>query len=306
MIQCITSGQKLIINLNFEGPDAGELGLYQLLDNICKKFNYPKQHITIITCNQLENHPEYCIIKQSPLYIDSAQNFANTNKFSEKTFGDDFKHVGLFVGRSNWLRLWLASYLYNNFKNNTALTFHYNPALDFHQEHLGFDELIKYNSVEYCAKLNPLKLISQCPIKNLEANTYPILTPQHFNIGKIYHTFFLEVVCETYSKGNSFYPTEKIWRPIINRTPFIVQGPKNYIENLHKIGFKTFSNWFDESHSQDEYYYQPNGICNTLDKLSKLPVNELEGIYIDMKDTLEHNYQTLMKLNNKHIKEIFK
>ena len=116
----------------------------------------------------------------------------------------------------------------------------------------------------------------------------------------------MEVVCETYCQGTSFYPTEKTWRPIINRTPFIVQGPVNYIDNLHRIGFKTFNQWFDESHSQDDYSYQPVEICATLDKIAGYSVIELEEMYIDMQDTLEHNYQVMMSMTEKKITEIFK
>jgi hypothetical protein len=305
IIKCITDGNLLTISLNSEGPDAAKLGLYDLLDNICDQFNYPKRNITIITCNQLEAHPEYNIQIRAPLYIQSAQEFSTANKFPEKTFGNNFKHFGFFIGRSNWLRLWIGSYLYNKFRNQTAMTFHYNPTLDFHRDHLGLDELFRFDPASFL-NLNPIDFINQCPIKNYDIEKYPILTPEHFNISKIYHTFFLEIVCETYSRGNSFYPTEKLWRPIINRTPFIIQGPKNYIKNLHRIGFKTFSNWFDESHSQDEYDYQPIAICRTLNRISSLSITDLEGMYIDMKDTLEHNYQILMLLNNKKITEIFK
>jgi hypothetical protein len=305
MVDCVSKNQPLHISVNHEGPDAAELGLYSLLDSICDRYNYPKKNVTITTCNQLEAHPEYCIQKLPPLYVASAQQFEKQNKFTSKAFGHDFKHFGLFVGRSNWLRLWLASYLHGSHNNKTALTFHYNPAMDFHQDHLGLDDLVRFKP-ELVYQLDPLRLIEKCPIIDQVVESYPILTPAHFNIGKIYHTFFLEVVCETYSRGNSFYPTEKIWRPIINRTPFIVQGPKNYISNLRRLGFKTFGQWFDESHEQDDYSHQPAEICVTLNRISQYSIVELEGIYIDMHDTLEHNYQVMMTLTDKKITEIFK
>jgi hypothetical protein len=305
IVDCVINQRRLHINLNGEGPDADKLGLYSLLDKICNLYNYPKNQVTITTCNQLETHPEYCIDKHAPLYINSAQQFAKQHQFQTKTFAQDFKHFGLFVGRSNWLRMWLASYLTSHHKNQTVLTFHYNPKLDFHQDHLGLDDLIKLRP-DLLQDLKPMQLIESCPIIDQAVEEYPILTPAHFNIGKIYHTFFLEIVCETYSQGISFYPTEKIWRPIINRTPFIVQGPTNYISNLHRIGFKTFQQWFDESHSQDIYSYQPEAICVTLNRISQYSLNELQAMYIDMQDTLEHNYQVLMSLTDKKITEIFK
>lgn len=305
IVECVINQRPLTITLNSEGPDAKELGLYLLLDNICDRYHYPKNNVTIITCNQLESHTEYRIDIRPPLYVNSAQKFASQNQLPLKTFGDNFKHFGLFVGRSNWLRLWLGSYLHKYHLDKTKLTFHYNSTLDFHQDHLGLDDLVKFNT-DLVNDLDPLQLITKCPIIDQAVDSYPILTPAHFNISKIYHTFFLEVVCETYSRGNSFYPTEKIWRPIINRTPFIVQGPKDYIKNLRRLGFKTFSNWFDESHTLDEYNYQPMGICATLDRLATYSTSELEGIYIDMADTLEHNYQVMMSLTDTKVTKVFK
>jgi hypothetical protein len=303
---CVINQQPLHISLNNEGPDASELGLYSLLNVICDRYNYPKQNVTIVTCNPLEYHPDYCVKRKTPFhFVASAQQFALTHQLQTKTFDKNFKHFGLFIGRSNWLRLWLASYLYNSYKNQTKMTFHYNPELDFHQSHLGLDELAKFKP-DLIQSLNPLQLIADSPIIDQAVEAYPILTPAHFNISKVYHSFLLEVVCETYSRGTSFFPTEKTWRPIINRTPFIVQGPKDYIKNLQRLGFKTFSNWFDESHSQDEYNYQPMGICATLGRLATYSISGLEGIYIDMADTLEHNYQVIMSLNNATITKVFK
>lgn len=305
IVHCVINKQPFQISLNDEGPDATKLGLYSLLDTLCDRYKFPKNQITIITCNQLELHPEYKVQKRAPLYIESAQQFAKQNQFPSKTFKQEFKHFGLFVGRSNWLRLWLASYLHNRYNNKTALTFHYNPTSDHSQDHLGLDDLIRFRP-DLVQDLNPLQLIKDCPVIYQAVEGYPILTPAHFNISKIYNKFFLEVVCETYCQGASFYPTEKIWRPIINRTPFIVQGPVNYIDNLHRIGFKTFSRWFDESHSQDDYSYQPVEICATLDKIAGYSVIELEAMYIDMQDTLEHNYQVMMSMTKRKITEIFR
>jgi len=305
IVDCIVNQRPIEITLNNEGPDAGELGLYALLDKICSRYKYPKSNITITTYNQIESHPEYCIKKEVPFhFVAAAKHFARTKQLPTKTFADEFKHFGLFVGRSNWLRLWLASYLHKHYLDKTALTFHYNNTLDFHQDHLGLDDLVRFN-IDQINDIDPMQLIAKCPIVDQAVESYPILMPAHFNISKVYHSFFLEIVCETYSRGTSFFPTEKTWRPIINRTPFIIQGPKDYIKNLHRLGFKTFNNWFDESHSVDEYSWQPTGICATLDTLAMYSVSELEGIYIDMNDTLEHNYQILMTLTNKKIKETF-
>lgn len=306
MIHEMDSTGQIIISLNKEGPCAHTLGLYSLLDSLCNQRKYDKHKIKIFTHNQLEQHSEYQIIKCAPLYVDSIQNFMSNNQFPNKLFGKDFKHFALFIGRSNWIRLWMSAQLRYHYKDKLIQTFHYDSSLDFHIDHLGFDQLCRYKT--HPDQLDGvLDLIQASPITiNDLVSEYPIITPEHYSIAKVYHKFFVEVVCETYFTGNSFYPTEKIWRPIAMKTPFIIQGPKNYYKNLQHVGFRTFDRWWDEGFTEDEYSYQPNEIFKILKNLSQLSVEELEGLYIDMKDTLEHNYQVLMSLKNKDFARLFK
>jgi hypothetical protein len=240
------------------------------------------------------------------LYIDSAQNFWNQyqDTFKKKTFDKDFKHFGIFVGRSNWLRLLLAGYLNNHYRDQTQMTFHYDHKSDFHMNHLGLDELVQIYP-KMLETIQPLRLIERSPVRIEDVESYPIITPVHFAISKVYHSFFVEIVCETFCQGQTFYPTEKIWRPIIMKTPFIVQGPEKYMQNLHRLGFKTFSQWWDESHSQDCYSYQPLAVIKLIDNLSKLSTSKLKEMYDDMKDTLDHNFNVMMTLTKVDVLKAF-
>ena len=296
-----------IIEVNREGPDCESLGLYKLLDSICGTFGFDPASITIHTCNQVEQHPRYQIVKHAPLYIASGQTFAKQNSIPEKNW-DHLKHFGLFIGRSSWQRLWMASHTWQNHRDKTVITFHYDSGVDYHRTHLSFDELAHQIGLESAVD-ETASFMKQLPIKNNEVDSYPILTPAHFAIAKLYPNFFVEIVCETFLTGNNFYPTEKTWRPFICRTPFITLGPRNFLSNLHKLGFKTFSPWWDESYDQDADLDNGrvaiNSIYNTLQRLSAMTVPELEGMYIDMADTLEHNYQHFMQLKETDFAKIW-
>jgi hypothetical protein len=295
------------IEINSEGPDCESLGLYKLLDNVCDTFGFDPASITIHTCNQLEQHPNYQIVKHAPLYIPSGQQFAKQNTIPEKNW-DNLKHFGLFVGRSSWQRLWMTSHVWNNYRDRSEITFHYDSKVDYHRTHLSFDELAHQIGLGP-AVTETADFMKQLPIKNNEVDSYPILTPAHFAISKLYPNFFAEIVCETFLTGQSFYPTEKTWRPLICRTPFLMLGPKNFLSNLQKLGFRTFGAWWDESYDQDADL--DNGrvaiksIHNTLDRLATMSAPELEGMYIDMSDTLEHNYQMFMTLKKSDFAKIW-
>jgi len=288
---------SVTISLNNEGPCATSLGLYDLLDNLCSTKKYKKSNITIVTNNVIEQHPEYQIKKNGPLYLDSVKNFLENFEKKDKNF-DHIKHFGIFIGRSNWIRMWIAARMFNKHTDTSLMTFHYDSTSTFHRDHLGLDDLIKFNAPKDDVT-NAISLLKKSPILLQDKlPEYPIITPSHFEISKIYDKFFAEVVCETYCQGTTFYPTEKLWRPIAMKTPFIVQGPKNYYNNLHKMGFKTFSNWWDEGFTDDPYEYQPYEIFKVIDYISSLTCQELEGLYIDMQSTLDHNYNLLLQLTS--------
>jgi hypothetical protein len=67
-----------------------------------------------------------------------------------------------------------------------------------------------------------------------------------------YSQFHVDLVCETYSRGSAFFPTEKTVRPIMAGKPMLVYGPKNFLANLRALGFCTWSSCWDESYDQYE------------------------------------------------------
>lgn len=296
-----------VITIDGEGSDCETLGLYRLLDNICGTFGFDPSTITIHTCNQVEQHSQYCIVKHAPLYIASGQQFANKNIIPEKNW-HNLKHFGLFIGRSSWQRLWMASHVWNNYRDKSEITFHYDSSVDYHRTHLSFDELAHQIGLESAIN-ETADFMKQLPIKNDIVDSYPILTPAHFAIGKLYPNFFAEIVCETFLSGRSFYPTEKTWRPFICCTPFLILGPRNFLANLQKLGFKTFSRWWDESYDQDADL--DNGkvaiksVFQTMQILSSMNAQDLEGMYIDMLPTLQYNRERFMNLTPQEFRKIW-
>jgi hypothetical protein len=295
------------IDIDREGSDCETNGLYKLLDSICSTLVYDPSMVSIHTCNQLEQHTQYKIVKHAPLYIPSGKTFAKHHNFDYKNW-NSLKHFGIFISRSNWHRLWLASHMWNNYKHQTEMTFHYDSSVDYHRLHLGFDELC-YQLGSQQAVNTAAEFLNILPIKNESVDSYPILTPAHFAISKLYPNFFVEVVCETFLSGRSFYPTEKTWRPLICQTPFLMLGPRDFLSNLRKLGFRTFNQWWDESYDQDADL--DNGkvaiqsIMSTMNQLSKMSVEELEGLYIDMLPTLQHNKQRFLDLKESEFRKIW-
>lgn len=307
IIQQLQHHGSAIIETDNEGSDCETLGLYKLLDKICDSLGHDPKAITICTCNQLEQHDQYRIIKSAPLYIDNGQKFSKNNQLPDKDW-NSLKHFGIFISRSSWQRLWIASHAWNHYCDKTTMTFHYDSSIDYHRVHLSFDELAHQIGLKL-AQDTTKEFLYQLPMKNQQVDSYPILTPAHFAISKLYPNFFVEVVCETFLSGRTFYPTEKTWRPFICQTPFLMLGPRNFLSNLQRLGFRTFGQWWDESYDQDADLNNGKvaiqSIMSTMQQLAALTVEQLEGLYIDMLPTLQHNKQRFLDLKESEFRKIW-
>jgi hypothetical protein len=99
---------------------------------------------------------------------------------------------------------------------------------------------------------------------------------------------------------------EKLWRPIITKTPFIVHSSQNFIKNFQKLGFKTFNSWWSEGYSEDPPDYQVGEILKIVDRLAKLDTTQLAIMYDEMKPVLDHNYNLFLELNSSSFFKEFK
>lgn len=294
LVDAMIHNQPIVIKLLPEGPCAESLELYKILDMLCMRFNFDQSQITVQTCNMLEHHANYRIeyIPQMK-YLRSAHQYSLPN--CNKIFDNNFKHFGHFIGHGNRLRLRLASKLYKHCADQSLQTYHTDPTQDYHKPFIGIEELL-YHGYPIDQIQDALDLIAQGPIVNDTINSYPILDPVTLNITKLYPNFFVEIVSLTYFTGNTFYLDEKIWRPILMRTPFMVQGPQNFFKNLHKLGFETFSKYWDEGYSEDSLDWQCNGIVNNINDIAHMSTSQLKTMYNNMKPILDHNYDRMMSL----------
>lgn len=303
LVKSMINNESIMIDLNNEGPCIHSLGLYSLLDSLCESFNYDSDRITIITINPLEKNSKYNIICKSNHFVSQAQKLMCDAETSIKKFDSNFKHFGMFIGRQNWQRLWIASQLDVYYSDKTIMTYLFSINEDYHRKNSDLDKLLDYIGLDDLQAA--VNFLQKTPIKaKKEITEWPIPDPEHYDVIDNYSNFFVDIVCETYFTGNTFFPNEKTWRPIMMRTPFIIQGPANFLNNLKKLGFKTFDKWWSEDY-QDfnklpidcELQWSTIEILKILNNLSQKSVTELKQIYEDMTPVLNHNYERLQELN---------
>jgi hypothetical protein len=296
--------ENITIDLLTEGPCVDSLGLYKILDSCSSKCNYDLGNVTLLTSNSLETHPTINIEYIEPLHLLDDAIKMYKNALINKTIS---KHFGSFIGKGNAPRLHLNAYLHKHHSSKTLQLYRFNVHDDYYRDNIGLEKLLMDYDIDIIMES---EFLTQCPVL---VNDAPVIKYTSVNMNAYaknnlipyYDSIFIDIVQESYYTGNTFFPTEKIWRPIILKTPFIVQGSQGYLHNLKKLGFKTFDKWWDEGYSEDSPNHSLIEIKNVLDKLSKESESSLCDMYNEMQDVLEHNYRNLFKLHTNYKDELY-
>lgn len=117
------------------------------------------------------------------------------------------------------------------------------------------------------------------------------------DIDALYTNSYFSVVNETYGctkylhDEKSCFLSEKIFKPIIFKHPFILVSTPRTLEFFKKIGYKTFSPFIDESYDTiaddgDRMW----AIVKEIERLCNLSDNDLEQFLIFSREITEFNY----------------
>jgi len=105
---------------------------------------------------------------------------------------------------------------------------------------------------------------------------------------------FLHIVTETCYWEKKHHLTEKIFKPIIARQPFVLLAPRNNLAYLKSYGFRTFDRWWDESYDEiADPVHRLQAVVEIVKSLCARSDQELTDLLHEMNDTLEHNYRLL-------------
>jgi hypothetical protein len=152
---------------------------------------------------------------------------------------------------------------------------------------------VKENDLDEQFIFNELKHISTLPNLRIDSSEFKPIENSSFTINDIQKPIesFVNVVTETCFWETKKHLTEKIFKPIILKQPFILIGCANNLSYLKQYGFRTFDKWWNESYDQCQDPIQRiNMVVDILEELSRLSNKQLHNILIDMEETLEYNF----------------
>jgi hypothetical protein len=102
---------------------------------------------------------------------------------------------------------------------------------------------------------------------------------------------FMQLVTETCFWESKCHLTEKIFKPIISKQPFVLAGCAHNLAYLKSYGFKTFDSWFDESYdSIEDPIKRIEAIGRTVKEICSYSNTQLYVALQEMQSVLDHNY----------------
>jgi len=312
----LTNTKKAVIHIDqtLEGfpllDSINKKDYYRSIHNKIDQYNINPEQIIYSTSNLIENkkYQMWCNannIKKRMRIVDQMffaemsrghHFFQSTKSGSEVTVDEhlDFKnnnHVKTFsclnrVIRQHRIAL-LAMLNYYDLIEGSELSF------DVYDNHYLDTKTFKNHNAFNKTNLDNIK--SKVPL-TVDVSDFTVNKAQHFLKSTYLNTWY-SIITETYFQDHykdSVFFSEKIFKPMRAMHPFILVCQPHALKTLKTFGFKTFSDFWDESYDSIEDPVQRlDAICKLASSLNKKSKSEWLSMYSDMRSVLEHNYEHL-------------
>ena len=249
-------GESLELDLRNEAPCLEKLGITDVLNTWAKNRQVSPEQVHLYRWTNPVEYVPYTRIRPTPkdqisLFFYMIRDFWQTQEPSLEQQLQYQYLFGLFIGRISISR---SVILYQKNLDNLS------DWLSSTQQ----DEMFTWYGKDVIPSVDSKSVRDQfvTPISYIDTNTSLL---QH------YHKFAVEIVCETYTQGDTFFPTEKTTRPIMAAKPMIVFGPRYFLARLRSLGFQTYHDIWDESYDLyqgPERWHLMQQIMRTLSDLS--------------------------------------
>ena len=296
-------GESVILDMRSEGPSLQALGV---TDVINRWLQDRRQSPDSVLLQRWSNSVEFVPYRLDKCNKVSHFFFMCRNYWldAEPTLDQQLTYhnlFGLFVGRVTHAR---AVILYqclvrkqNIFVSKMSSPSPYPWQLN-PQDEIDLDCLTDWLSTNQQYRM--FEWYDRYPIASVDQMTVrdQFVTPESYadtnrSLLNHYGRFAIEIVCETYTQGNTFFPTEKTIRPIMACKPVLVYGPQYFLARLRTMGFQTYHDLWDESYDLYQGVQRWHMIHKVMQSISEKTPDEQHQLLAKAHEIALHNRQRL-------------
>lgn len=283
----VPPGKSIVLDMRSEGPSLQALGVINVINAWLRDRQQPSESIQLWRWSNPVEFVPYKLIGCNNLshFFSMSKNYW---LHSEPVF-DSHTHknlFGLFLGRMTYAR---AVILYqcmvtkqdifvSKMSSPSPLPWQLNP-----QDEINLDCLSDWLNTNQQYRMFTWYDQYTIPSVDQMAVRDQFATPESYvdtnrSLLKHYDRFSIELVCETYTQGNTFFPTEKTVRPIMAGKPMLVYGPQYFLARLRTMGFQTYNTLWDETYdlySGAERWQRMQAVMQSLNQKSQDERNQL-------------------------------
>ena len=296
-------GEPVTLDMRSEGPSLQALGVTDIIDTWLQNRQQSPHDVRILRWgNSAEFAPYRLIACSNPshffgmsknYWIDSGpgleQQLAYQNLF------------GLFIGRMTYAR---AIILYQCLINQQDVFVSKMASLSPYPWQLVAQDEKNLECVNDWLSTNQqyrmFKWYDQTSIPSVDQKNVrdQFATPDSYadtnrSLLNHYGQFAIEIVCETYTMGNTFFPTEKTIRPVMACKPLLIYGPQYFLARLRTMGFKTYGGLWNESYDLYQGAERWRMIQQVMQSISEKTPDQQHRLLIQAHVIAQHNRQHL-------------
>jgi hypothetical protein len=298
----------ILLDQSHEGYHAN--WLFDWFHYSCEKYNIPPSQVIYVTGNLSveEQYTSYVkqknildklfvvphiqfenfIYEQSVNIFDQLPTVNQHIDYKRKNF-NSIKLYNAFQKRTRPHRIWLYKELYvNNLLEDGIVSMNSFDIRNSYYEGKTIDQNL------YKELIKNLPLFPQQDLTNEEKLEFvgdcADIFAKKLNFQPTLDSWISIISEASYAESTCFI-SEKTFKPIISKHPFILYGNKKSLKYLKDLGYKTFEGFIDESYDDMDSWKRLEKIINLL-KEFKTKKNMLEW-YESQRFILDHNFENL-------------
>jgi hypothetical protein len=266
-----------------DGVNCQLTGLEYVIRTIITNMNLDQDTCFVYSYQNLEiENTTFIELDVIQMWCSNIQQVINLSMSKPHYCGKKF--AGLF-GRHDMYRLKFFRHLYQNYKNESVLSYNATSAVWNHRFTQDFDDDKKWHELNCPVLLDFEQSSGWVPFQNSLENMH-----------KHYHTYFIEIVCETDFYYNKFF-TEKTLKNFHLGKPFLLFAGPGSLDYLKFRGFETFSEHINEEYDTINCpRARYNTIIQEIDRLAQLSNFDLQTILHKLQPIFDHNRRRFMEL----------
>lgn len=180
--------------------------------------------------------------------------------------------------------------------------------MSFPSYHLGTNESFVEKTTGYLPLFSRYGLTEQ-DVKNVEPKLPMVLDIEDWDpyplpitsdvLGKFYDDSLFSLVAETYFFSKVIHLTEKTFKPIINRHPFICFASPNTLKVIKSFGFKSFDTIIDESYDSIENHFERfDAIVKIIKDMATWSPEKIAKVSAEVEEIVNYNYDLMNTRGN--------